>query len=469
MTNITNSDEYDTIFNKPKKTIYKISTDLTYLKNNKNISNNTNIHNGENSSKSKRAKNKIPIFSPSSKKMYTKISFIQTESKQKIRKKNLIVKINNPNNKKIETNLKEKSSPFYRKKKYSMVNTEELIHNNSIIKHSYNKPKNNYKSIYLSNNNLNNSNFNLKNISEHLSHEGHMYNILSSPKNSKKKNKSKLSHNNNHSYIIKNNKFKKASSSKNRKIINHNRTNNILISSHNVRKIKEYYSYIYLNSQSNTKSKNMIDIKILSRNNKKMNIEKSSKNSKVKVNNNTKKNNVINKSNSSLKTNNYTSNQTNSVLNNNNISLNNDGCHKIIKSNNNILLGPKNINISSGENNINIRDSILHINKIYIKNTNYNFSRRNLKISKVRKGNNCCLNLKNIGGAEIKVDNCQVKTEVDNYKQNKENIKPINFPCVRYDISPKMINIKKNINLIPKNNNDVKVKFQKLNKNYKIN
>ena len=471
-TNIT-SEEYNTILNKPKKIIYKIKTDLTSLKNNKIISNNNNPHNGENSSKSKKiSKNKIPIFSPSSKKMFTKISFIQTESKEKNRKKNLIVKINNPNNKKVESELREKSSPFYKRKNYSMVNTEELIPNNIIIKHSHNNKKKNYKTNYYSNNNINNinnSNLNLKNISVHMSPEGHIHNIVSSTKNSKKKSESKLSQNNNHSYIKKNNIFKKTSVSKNRNILNHKRTNNILISSHNVRKIKEYYSHIYLSSQSNNISKNISDIRILSRNNKKLNSQKNSKNKKAHVNNNTKKNKVINKSNSSLKTNNYTSTQTNHSVLNNNISLNYDGCQNIIKSNNNILLGPENINLSIGENNINIRDSILHINKIYIKNSNCNSHRRNPKISKVYSGNNCCLNLKIRGGTEIKTDDCRGKTGGNNNKKNKENIKPINFPSVKYENSPKVINIKKNINLIPKNNNDIKVKYKKLNLDYKIN
>ena len=113
-----------------------------------------------------------------------------------------------------------------------------------------------------------------------------MYPLL---KIQKKKSESKLSQNNNHSYIKKNNIFKKTSVSKNRNILNHKRTNNILISSHNVRKIKEYYSHIYLSSQSNNISKNISDIRILSRNNKKLNSQKNSKNKKAHVNNNTKK------------------------------------------------------------------------------------------------------------------------------------------------------------------------------------
>jgi hypothetical protein len=368
-----------------------------------------------------------------SNKTFNKISFTQTTSGEKNRKKNLIVKIINPNHKKIDTENIQNYSPIPIKNSYSVMNTEEL-NSNFIIKKNLNKAnKNNY---YINNNNSILKN--IKNISSNISPVNNK-NIIHHSKYYKKLNYTQTQ---NLSLSNKNSIYNKKNKSKNTKIINHKKAinNNIIISNNNPRKIKEYYSNIYLTSNniSNNTSKNISQNKVLSRNKKKINGHMTSKKTKATNFNHSRKIKEITKSNSNLK--NYYNNNTNLSILNSNISLNS-----------NILNTNENINISIGENNINIKDSILHINEIYIKSNNNIIRNKSPKISKVSSGNNCCIKCRK--GTDLKIDECRMKNGGNVYKRNKDNLKYINFPKVRYNNSPKMnTEVNKNFNLIIKNN-----------------
>ena len=444
ITNI-NIEEFNTIFNKPKKFIYKINTDYNYL-NNKLSFNNT-----ENITKNKEKVIKNPVLSPSTKKIYHKIPLTQTTSKEKnIHKKKLIVKIFNPSTKIRESSYNENNNtPYHKKNNYSMLISEDLLHNNFIFKFPKIKSSKNKSNNYYSNNISNNSNLIIKNISTHLSPLHNSKIISSTNKNKLRKNLSK-----------KNTVNKTTSIYENKPIINNKKRSNILINSHNIRKNKELYSNICLiTNNSNINISNSInEIKIISRNKKKVINQKSSKNSKGKIYI-SKKSNVINKSNSSLKNNNINIPTNRLIINtlSNNGSLSNDILQNSYK--NNIINSHENINISIGENNINIKDSILHINKIFIKDNNINsINNKNRKIAKFKSGNNCCLKYNKV--METKVDDCHLKTGSNNFKKNKVKMKSINFPKTRYNYSPKIINVHRNRNLVIKKNNE-KIKYKK--------
>ena len=451
--NVTNLniEEFNTIFNKPKKIIYKINTDYNNLKNNQILFNNE-----ESKSKSKTKKIKKQKFSPSMKKIFNKIHYTQTASREKsIHKKNLIVNIMNPNSKIGEYEFTKESNSPNHKKNYSIIKTEDLINNNFIA--NFPMYKSNKRTKYYfnqSNNNINSTNIAKKNISTNISPAHNIYysNILSS------KNKNKAYQNS----IEKNNIYKKTSINKNAKIINHKKVINSLINSNTNRKNKNFYSKIYLltniNNNSNNNANNLSENKILSKKiknvNKKSITKKDNKTRKTSYNN-SKEKNAINISNSNLKNNkiNNSNNITkNSIFNNlnNNISLNGYFCQNL---KNNIINTNDNINISLGKNNINIKDSILHINKIYIKNNIINnINSLNHKNSRHEK---------NKKGKEIKSDNGRIKTVGNIIKKNKLYIKSFNSSKSRYEYSPKKINVNRNSNLTTKNNNGIKIKYKK--------
>ena len=445
-----NIDDFNTIFNKQKKIIYKINTDYNNLKNNKISSRKI-----ENITNNKASIVKIPIFSPFTKKIYNKMPFTQTASKEKNGHKiNLIVKIFNPNSKNSNYEyIKENNnnnSPFHKKNNYSMLTTEDIANNNFISKFPIIKPNKIYKYIYHSNNNINNNNAIIKNISTPISPSNHLYNcnILSS------NNINKLTHCQN---STKNNNkiYKKTSINKNSKIIDHKKVNTILLNSNNARKNKDYYSNIYLTTSNINKSNNWNENKIISRNKKKTSKQNNSKNSKANYNI-TKNLKITHKSNSKNKKNKVN----NTVITNLSIfnNLNNDICQKSLK--NNIINNHENINISIGDKNINIKDSILHINKIYIKNNNLNnigINNKNNKIEKFQNDNNCCLKYKK--PKDIKVDDSILKKKENiNKKKGNSNIKK-----TKNENSPKIINVHRNTNLTSKNNNDLKIKYKKPN------
>ena len=244
LTNI-NIDEFNTIFDKPKKIIYKINTDYNNSKINKIL------NKEDNKSKNISKKLRNPKFGPSMKKIFNKIPFTQTSSKGKnIRKKNLIVNIINPNSKITEYEFNnETNSPCHKKNNYSMHKTEDLTNNNNFI---INFPiyKSNIRSnnhAFQSNNNIISTNFIKKNISTHHSptHHLHYSNILSS------KNKNK-------------NIYIKTSINKNTKLINHKKENTFLINNNTNRKNKKIDSKLYLRTNNNANNaNNLSDNKII--------------------------------------------------------------------------------------------------------------------------------------------------------------------------------------------------------------
>ena len=439
VTNI-NIDEFNTIIDKPKKIIYKINTDYNNLKNKKIL------NKEDNKSKNNSKKLKNTKFSPSMKKIFNKIPFAQTLSKGKnIHKKNLIVNIMNPNSKITEYEFtKETNSPCHKKNNYSMYKTEDLINNNFIINFPIYKSNIRSKNhVFQSNNNIISNNFIKKNISPHLSptHHLHYSNILSS------KNKNKLTQNSNE----KNNIFKKTSINKNIKLINHKKEKTFLINSNTNRKNKKINSKIYLRTNNNTNiGNNFSDNKIISKKVKKEKKKSKSKNNRVSYNN-PKENDIINKSNSNLKNNlikNGNDMAKNTIFNN----LNNNALNGYFSQElkNNSINNNENINISIGKNNINIKDSILHINKIYIKNNIIN------NINNLNNKNYRNIVEKKSKDKEMKNENIRIKTVENICKKNKLNIKSLNSSKNRYDYSPKIINVNRNNNLTTKNNDDNK-------------
>ena len=458
ITNI-NIEEFNTIFNKPKKIIYKINTDNNNLKKNKLL-----FSKGENKVKNKTSKSKNPIFSPSTKKINNQIPFAHSSSKGKNVHKNLIVKIFNPNSKNTDCEfIKDNNSNntiFHLKNNYSMLTKEDLFHKNfsgnkySLVK-TEKSSKNNIKHIK---NSINNNNIFKKNISVHLSPIHHINKKIKNSSKNKKTNKNSKQ---------KNSKY---SINKNTKIINNKKANNILKNNNSMRKNKNLQLNIYLTANNTNNNignnignlKNITENKIISRNKKHLIKQNTSKKSKVNINN-SKKGKIIKKSNSIINKNilsntNSISTTNYDILNNlnNNISLNTDISSQN-SLNKNILHTQGNINISLGDNNINIKDSILHINKIYIKNNNFtnNISNKNITY-KIQNGKNCCLNYKK--AMEINMDYSQIKTEG---KIIKKNFKSLNSKKDKKNNSLKS-NENRNSN-IPNQTKNLNIKYKKPN------
>ena len=128
----------------------------------------------------------------------------------------------------------------------------------------------------------------------------------------------------------------------------------------------------------------------------------------------------------------------NSSLNNNKIS-NGINYHFIINSDlkNNL----------NNNGNINIKDSILHIDKIYIKKENN--KRKNSKLQKLYENNSYFLPKKSI---EMNLNNNLIKVDGKNIKKNKEFIKTVDFSPKIKGISNNIINVHRNFNLITNKN-----------------
>ena len=421
--NIIINEEFNSLINKkPKKALCNLKID-----NNNFHNNNNNINRNVYSKIVQTTNNKKVIFSPPSKKKFNKISVTQNSSKEKNNKKDLTVNILNPNNKKRENVYhKEIKSPHHKKNNKSVVsknsiNKDILIKSNKIIKSNF----------CLSPNNGMNSNDNYKenyskNIGSHISPTNQHFCGIAYFSNS--------NFNNN-----KNNIYIKKSINKESKIINQKKENNTLINSCNIQNTtKELYPNNQLpNDGSNNinnidNNKNILNNNAIDTNNN--NLSRNKKNISKKNFNNSKKNNVYAKTNSSLNKN---------QLNNNNINEDN------IK--NNIINNSGNINISIKKSNINIKDSILHIDKIYIKKENTNKKPKNYEIEDVYQ------NKKTI---EMKVRDEIIKTVGNNLKLNQVKMKSMDFSPFKTNYSPKVINVHRNNNLINKNNKEIKNKYK---------
>ena len=409
--NIILTEEYNVLLNKmPKKEINKIKLDNFQTDQKKNIF-----------SKINKLKNKNEILSPKNK-IINKISLTQNSSKEKISKKDLTVKLISPTNKK-RIHHKEINSPHHKKNNKSVLTTTWNTNKDLLIKTN----KINKSNVLLSPNsgdyNLNINNIISKNIGNQFSPTNQLFNSIVYFKRNINQNSNR---NNTNIY------FKK-SINKDGKIINQKKGNNSLINSCNFNNnIKEHYSNIHIPNNMNNNYSNIssnIENKKISRNNKKK---------------------ISNKNfNASIKSNIHT--QTNSSVNNNPLN-----CNFII--NENINLNPKNnngknINISIEKNNINIKDSILHIDKIYIKKENSNKKGGNkAKIYEIDD-----INSSNKKKIEIKVGNEIIKTLGNEIKIDKD--KYIDYSPFKINYSPKVINVHRNCNLINKNNKEIKNKY----------
>ena len=146
--------------------------------------------------------------------------------------------------------------------------------------------------------------------------------------------------------------------------------------------------------------------------------------------------------------------KTNSIMNNN---KSNGLNYNFIINNNfkNNLNSDGNINISFGKSNINIKDSILHIDKIYIKKDSK--KKKNTKLLKLYENNKYFIPKKAI---EMNLDNNLIKVEINGPKTSKGRIKTMDFSPNIKGISKNIINVHRNFNLVNnKNFKEVKKKF----------
>ena len=415
--NIVITEEYNTLLNK------KVNKNLCKINADKNIANKLNYY-----KINKLAKSKKQLTNNSSKKNYKKISVTQNTSKEK-NKKHLIVKILNPNFKKKNYEYyKEKKSPKHKKNKNSVythetnINKESLIKSNKITKNNFSLSPN---AGTINNVNINNNNSS-KNVGNHVSPTNQLFNSIVYFKRNIQHNSSE---NSNHIYI-------KKSIPKDNKIINYKKDNNLLINSCKFSNTnKELYHNISLPLNNNNNNNN----EVLNNNIKEnKNPSRNKKKISIKNFNNSKKNNLHNKTNSSV---NSKSNINSNLIINGNININNDN------SNKNIINSKGNINISIKKNNINIKDSILHIDKIYIKKENNN---KRKKIYETEDG------FHNKKTLEMKVREEIIKTVGNNLQMNQEKMKSMDYSSFKVNYSPKVINVHRNYNLIHKNNKENK-------------
>ena len=367
----------------------------------------------------------------------------QTNSKDKNKKQNLTVKIISPNNRKRDFNINfTKDINSTQNKRYNKClytndnnivnnfsNKDGLIKSGKISKYNY----------CLSPNNGGNTNMNriIKNVSgayygAHISPTNQLLNSIGYFKRN-------IIINNNLNLNSNNNVYQKKSANMDNKMHSKIVDNNMVQNSCNFNNTtKELYSNnnTLTNSNNNT-SINCNDYKKLSRNKKKI------QNKKL---NNTKKTNNIN-------------NKTNSINNQLNYNF-------IIDENNyksNINKNRGNINISIEKNNINIKDSILHIDKIYIKKDNNSKNKKNDIndiIPRVYSDVDCCSS-QHKKKIEIKAgDKKRIRSGNDDIKKNKEKMKFMDYSPAKINYSPKMINVHRNFNLLTRTNKE-------LNNNYK--
>ena len=379
--NIIINEEYSTLLNRNSN---KIDS-----KNTKNIF--TKIY--------KISNNKKSIFSPSSTKVANKISVTQNSSKEKSYKKNLNIKILSPNNKNktyFENNHKINSPQHIKNNKSTF--TISNINNHLSIKSSKNTKTNfNASMSGALNDNINIKSIVSKNTDTLFSPKNQNYNSIIYLKRNVNQNQNTNNNNNNNNIYI------KKSIKKENKIIN--KTKNYKVSN-NSNTTKELYDNLLMpNGSNNNKKNNEHNIKN----------SKKSKNSK----NNSKKKTI-----------------NNNFITNENININTND----FKNNKN----KRNINISIEKNNINIKDSILHIDKVYIKDENSNKKQKIYEIE---------MSSQTQKPFEIKVEENEIiKTFENDINIKKGKIKSMDYTNIKINNSPKVINVHRNFNLFTKNN-----------------
>ena len=377
---------------------------------------NNNIQKSNNYSKTN-VKNKAKISSPTSNRFFNKISMTQTNSKEKVNKMRVkkILPIN------VSCNLNKVDKKQNHKKNTKSLCTSENINNTfSLAKPAMKLNKNN---ICLSPHQIGNNNFNIKNIGSNLSPTNQLFkNIIYF--------KTNVSHNKNN-----NNIYVKKSINKDSNFIKHKK-NNTLMNSCNFNFNKEISPNISLSKYNNN---NISNNNLINNTTNNINSEskKFSRNKKLNLKANfnySKKSQIHSKINSTL--------NNNKVIDgiNYNLIINNDSKNNL---NNN-----GNINISIGKSNINIKDSILHIDKIYIKKENN--KRKNSKHQKLFENE---INFHPKKTLEMNLNNNLIKVEGKNVKKNnKDFIKTVDYSPRIKGLSNNLINVHRNFNLITNKN-----------------
>ena len=378
-----------------------------------------NIDNNDIQKSSTNSKKNMNLISPSSNKLYNKISATSTCSRDKNTK--MRVKKCQPIN--INSNKGNKLYSHHKKNNKSVL-SNDLINNTFNLSKPFNKL--NKKNICLSPHPFGNITFNVNNINPHLSPQNQIY-----------KNIVYLKTNVNHN-LNNNNIYIKKAINKDNIFINNPETNNALINSCNLNNNfnKEFSHNFSLYKNANISNNNLINNTTSNINNENKRCSRNKK-MNLKANfNNSKKSNI------NAKTNSTVSNRANGL--NYNFIINNN-----LKNNNN------NINISIGKNNINIKDSILHIDKIYIKKESK--KKNNTKLQRLYENNNYFIPKKTL---EMNLDNNLIKVEVNETKKKKGRIKTMDFSPKIKGISQNIINVHRNLNLVNnKNVKEVKKKF----------
>ena len=403
--NINSTEEFNASIKKnQKKNIY-----ITHIDNNNILQKNmTN------------SKNKTNLASPTSNKLYNKISMTQTNSKEKNPKMRVkkCLPINAHNN---NGNLYKVDKIYtqHKKNNKSMFCKDNI---NSTFNNAKPLNKLNNNNLYLSPHALGSNNFNINNINPSLSPTNQLFKNFV-------KFKKVVSHNPD------NNIYVKKAINKNKRFINHTKNNSLMHSfNFNNNFNKEISQNASLSKNTYISNNNLINN---TTNNINYENNKNSRNKKLNLKANfnfSKKSNLNSKVNSTMNNNkssglNYNFFINNSLKNN----LNSNG----------------NINISIGKSNINIKDSILHIDKIYIKKESK--KKKNSKLQKLYENDNYFIPKKTI---EINIDNNLIKAEEKEQKKNKDKMKSMEY-------SPNLINVHRNFNL--NNNKNIKEIKRKIN------
>ena len=412
--NVINNDEYNTLLlnkKKQKKDLYKIIIENSNFLNNKS----------KTKSKNNNTKSNKNIFSPSIKKSIKKICVTQKSSKEKNIKKKLTDNRFQNNKMKFCNFVKYLNSPNSKTNK-SLFTSDAIKFKDSLIK-TNKKNKSNYclSPNFIDDNNSNNNFIIPKNVVNHTSPSNKIIYL--------KRNITCNNNKNNNIYI-------KKSITKDNKIIAEKSENMIKSCNYNYDSRKEFNN-IY-------DSHNHIEHKDSTSNNSENKNELRNKNkhsySNINNNYNSRKSNMLIKKKSSI--NNKPLNK--NYIINNHINLNNENSKN----------RSGNINISIEKNNINIKDSILHIDKIYIK-------KDNSKIKRKKKDNKKKLiydNGINKRDFEIKIGEDIINTVGNDIKLKSENISSTESSPFKMNNSVKAINVHRNFNLITKNNKEIKKK-----------
>ena len=400
--NIITSEEIDTSIKKnQKKKTFVIHIDSNNLQ--KNMTN---------------SKNKPNLASPTSNKLYNKISLTQTNSKEKNSK--MRVKKCLPINASSNLYKGDKIYTQHKKNNKSMLSNENINSTFNISKPLNNLNKNNF---YLSPNALGNNNFNINNIKPNLSPTNQLFKNFVYFKTNANQN-------------LNNNIYVKKAINKNKRFINHKKNDTLMHSyNFNTNFNKEISQNVSLSKNTNISNNNLINN---TTNNINYENNKISRNKKLNLKTNfnfSKKSNLNSKANSTMNNNKVSGLNYNFIINN---------CLK------NNLNSNGNINISIGKSNINIKDSILHIDKIFIKKESKK-KKNNNKLQKLYENDNYFIPKKTI---DMNLDNNLIKAEGKVQKKNKEKIKTMEY-------SPNIINVHRNFNLI--NNKNIKEIKRKIN------